>query len=42
VPQASRNAVLPGSRVCCYTPQPSRGGAMPCRRHRAMRCCLGR
>ena len=25
-----------------YTPQPSRGGAVPCRRHRAVRCCLGR
>jgi hypothetical protein len=24
-----------------YTPQPSRGGAVPCRRHRAVRCCLG-
>ena len=42
MPQASRSAVLPGSLVCCYTPQPSRGGAVPCRRHRAVRCCLGR
>ena len=25
-----------------YTPQPSRGGAVPCRRRRAVRCCLGR
>ena len=28
--------------LVCYTPQPSRGGAVPCRRHRAVRCCLGR